>query len=305
MVATGSIAMMVFCLLFGIAIIVIPPIIMKKKYKASLKVFFIGCAVWFIFTQILEALLHSLILNVLPVGKIISNNIFLYAVYGGLAAGIFEEVGRLLAMKFVLKDKYVNPHNSIMYGFGHGGFEAFYILSIGMISNLLFSVMINTGMMDKLYETVSDSVAVNLRVTVQQLINISPATFLASPIERISAVILHIALSILVWTAVVKKKNALFLLAIALHTFVDMGTVLINHYSGGNLILVEGIVLFLAAAIAYYAAVVFEKYLVEEKSAESEQLQGEEEAAPVEATEPVNDAEEKEAETNEAENNDL
>ena len=52
-----------------------------------------------------------------------------------------------------------------------------------------------------------------LQTAFTQLKEFSPAMFAAAPVERLSAVTLHIALSVLVWTAVVKKKPSLFFLA--------------------------------------------------------------------------------------------
>ena len=53
----------------------------------------------------------------------------LYALYGGLAAGLFEETGRLLAFRFILK-----PHTAritaLSYGIGHGGIEAFWVMGL-------------------------------------------------------------------------------------------------------------------------------------------------------------------------------
>lgn len=60
-------------------------------------------------------------------------------------AGLFEETGRFLAMRYVLKKEHGNAHNALMYGAGHGGLEMFVILSLGMINNLIYSVMINLG----------------------------------------------------------------------------------------------------------------------------------------------------------------
>ncbi len=51
----------------------------------------------------------------------ISGNPFLYAIYGGLAAGIFEEFGRFFCMITVMKRFMYQRENSIIYGIGHGG----------------------------------------------------------------------------------------------------------------------------------------------------------------------------------------
>ena len=53
-------------------------------------------------------------------------------------AGIFEETGRFLAFKTVLRKKQGKDINALMYGAGHGGFEAAALLGITMINNIIY-----------------------------------------------------------------------------------------------------------------------------------------------------------------------
>ena len=73
-----------------------------KKYKVNLRTILIGAAVFIVFALVLETILNQIVLKG-PHGAAITGNIWYYALYGGLAAGIFEETGRFLAMKFLLK----------------------------------------------------------------------------------------------------------------------------------------------------------------------------------------------------------
>lgn len=108
--------------------------------------FFIGCGIFVGFAMILEQICHTIVLTV--TGSVIRDNIWLYAIYGGLAAALFEECGRWIAMTFCLK-KYLTRENALMYGAGHGGIEAFLILGMSSMSNLLTAAMINGGLMEK------------------------------------------------------------------------------------------------------------------------------------------------------------
>ena len=54
--------------------------------------------------MVLERIFHFLVLQS-GAGTVIQGNIWLYALYGGLAAGIFEETGRFLAFRFVLRGR--------------------------------------------------------------------------------------------------------------------------------------------------------------------------------------------------------
>ena len=71
---------------------------------------------------------------------------WLYYVYEALAAAVFEETGRLIAMKFWM-NKWLDFRNALMYGIGHGGVEAILIGGLSGISNLVSMLMINSGAM--------------------------------------------------------------------------------------------------------------------------------------------------------------
>lgn len=255
MVSVGAIILMIVDFIIAFLIPIIPAIIVKRKYKASMKVFFIGWAVWFVFAMILEQIMHMLVLKS-PAGDIIRNNMWLYGLYGGLAAGIFEETGRFLAMKTLFRKNYDNPYNSIMYGVGHGGFEAMYLLGIGMINNLIYAIMINAGQTSVLLDSVPETQQATVQQVFDSLIETPTYMYLMGPLERVSAVILHIALSVIVWIGVVKNKKALYPLAIALHALVDAAMVIINSF-GIPVLLLELIVLVMALCVALVAGLLW------------------------------------------------
>lgn len=80
---------------------------LRKKLPSPVMPFFAGCLTFFLAVMVVESMFHSLVLTGL-FGQKIWETPWLYALYGGLAAGIFEETGRLLAMK-LLKKKYPSP----------------------------------------------------------------------------------------------------------------------------------------------------------------------------------------------------
>ena len=248
-----SIFMMFFGLLFSIAFPVVLLIVIKKKYKTGIAPFFVGCAVWIGFAMILEQIMHSVILNS-SVGTTITGNIYLYALYGGLAAGLFEETGRFVAMKFWLKKYYANPYNSIMYGAGHGGIEVLLLLGVTNINNIIYSVLYNSGLSNVLLDPLPDDAKMIVMDSFMALRETSPLAYLAGDFERIVAVMLHISLSVLVWISVVYGKKALFPLAIFLHFFMDAMSVLVNSWTG-SVVIVEVVIAVISlgcACFAYY-----------------------------------------------------
>ncbi len=80
-------------------------------------------------------------------GNAIKDNICLYALYGSLAAALFEETGRFIIMKFFMR-KLLERQNTLLYGIGHGGIEAILLEGFTSISNKVVLLMINTGKID-------------------------------------------------------------------------------------------------------------------------------------------------------------
>ena len=64
--------------------------------------FFLGAGIFFLFAMVLEQMLHQLVLRS-PAGPTLQGSVWLTGLYGGLAAGVFEEVGRFCAFKLVLR----------------------------------------------------------------------------------------------------------------------------------------------------------------------------------------------------------
>lgn len=221
-VSGASMVGMVISLLLSVVLPIFLGIFIYKKTKAWVPAFFIGCGIFVGFAMILEQICHAIVLTV--TGSAIRDNIWLYAIYGGLAAALFEECGRWIAMTFCLK-KHLTRENALMYGAGHGGIEAFLILGMSSMSNLLTAAMINGGLMEK---TMTALEPAQQEVTYHQLSVLwtTPAyQFYLAPVERISAIALQIALSILVYSAVKTGRKLQLAAAFGLHFAVDFLTV--------------------------------------------------------------------------------
>lgn len=251
-VSALSIAFMAISCVIGFAIPIVLLIYFRKKKGADILPFFIGCAVMLVFALLLESAVHRLVLFS-DIGKTIQNNIWLYALYGGLMAGIFEETGRFLAFKTVLRKKQGKDINALMYGAGHGGFEAAALLGITMINNIIYSVMVNSGNTAALTGTLSGDVLAQVEASIQALITTPSYQFLLGGVERIFAVILQLFLSVLVWFAVKKKgKGYLYTLAILIHFLVDALTVVLSGL-GVNMIMIEIVIGILSVLTAFFA----------------------------------------------------
>jgi len=238
-------------ILSGVIAIVVPillAVIWKKTQDAKVSSFFVGCLGFLIFAMVLEQIFHSVVLG--ATGTSISGNLVLYALYGGLAAGFFEEVGRFLCMKVIMR-KTLSREDSIMYGIGHGGIEAILIIGISEISNIATSLSINAGTIDAQLQQVSEESRNQLYQQISQLWTTQSHMFYAAGLERLTAMTFHICASYLVYKAIAEKKVAFFFLALLLHVLLDSVTVFLNGL-GVNIWGIEAFLVVFSAVLLFF-----------------------------------------------------
>ena len=229
-VPTLSIAGMGVSALVALAAAVAAFVFGRKRLGARVSSFFVGVGTFILFALVLEGLMHNLVYPT-ALGQKIWGNTLLYALYGGAAAALFEETGRIFAVKTFLRKLNDTP-NAFMYGAGHGGVEALYVGVITQISNISLAYMINAGKAGELLSTLSgaqyDAAAQQLRALCQHE---SLAFFLAG-FERVLAVALHISLSLILFKGLREKKGGLVALCYGLHFALDAILVLVNSAFG-------------------------------------------------------------------------
>lgn len=245
-VKAASILGMGFSFLVAVGVPVALCIVMKVKGKAKLSSCWIGAGTFVVFVLVLEQLFHVVVLQ--ATGTLITGNIWLYALYGGLAAGLFEETGRYLAMRFLMK-KNLNRQNALMYGVGHGGIEAILLVGLAEISNIAVSLFINSGQADTLFASLG-GVDESVQASLAQLWELPSYQFYMAGVERIIAITLQIALSYLVYRAVRGRRLRFYFLAVALHFLVDAVAVTLNVYL--SVAALEGVLLVMVALIGVW-----------------------------------------------------
>ena len=237
----------------GVLAITIPVVLIvawKMYTKRSLVPFWVGIMVFIAFSRMLEMIPHSLfLLSSNPVSKAINGNVVLYVIYAATVAALFEETGRYLAFRFVLT-KHPNKETAVTYGIGHGGIECVLVLGVTYIQYYAYGQLINCGSMDKMlsaYKDSSQSVdALNQLIT--NIKGVTKMTCYMADLERISAMMVQIALSILVFQAVyVAGKKYMYWVAVALHFLMDVPAAL--YQKGVLKLLPTEIILFVYAAL--------------------------------------------------------
>lgn len=187
------------------------------KDKRVPKSFIVGSLVFFISQILIRIPILTYVLPNMMWFIKISNNPYLYGIFLGLTAGIFEEVGRFIAFKYILKKNY-QWIDGIYYGFGHGGIEALLITGVSCLNLLVGCIMINNGTFDAL---ISSSSTVTGQVLYNQCINLTSTSALLGGIERIFAMIIQIGLSLIVLYGVRNRKIIYLFVAILIHTLVN------------------------------------------------------------------------------------
>ena len=207
-IPAASIAGMVFSLVVSFALPIGLFVYAKKKLGAKTAPFFIGCGVFFVMVLMLEAAIHRIVFQL-----------------AGEAA-LFEETGRYIAMRFLVKP--MDFPNAFMYGAGHGGVEAMLLCGVASISNIAGAVMINSGTMSAQLATLDAEKAADTAAALSALWTTPSLTFFAGGVERIIAVVLHLSLSILVFQSIRKKSQKDLLNAYLFHFVIDSLSVLLS-----------------------------------------------------------------------------
>lgn len=237
----------------GLLAITIPVVLIvawKMYTKRSLVPFWVGVMVFIAFSRMLEMIPHSLfLLSSNPVSKAINGNVVLYVIYAATVAALFEETGRYLAFRFVLT-KHPNKETAVTYGIGHGGIECILVLGVTYIQYYAYGQLINNGSMDKMLSAYKDS-SQSVDALNQLIANIKGVTQMTcymADLERISAMMVQVALSILVFQAVyVAGKKYMYWVAVALHFLMDVPAAL--YQKGVLKLLPTEIILFVYAAL--------------------------------------------------------
>ncbi len=198
-----------------------------KREKISGIAVLVGALTFFVSQIVLRIPLLQL-LQSQSFYAVIGKNIWLSSLFLSLTAGIFEEVGRFLSFKFLLKNK-LQFKNGIAFGIGHGGIEAIMLTGLTYMNNLIFSLMINSGAFEQISGSMTQEMS---NYIISGLTGTNSLMFLAAGMERVFAIIAHIAFSMIVLYGVKHRKNIYIVYAILAHTLLNAPSVILSYYFG-------------------------------------------------------------------------
>lgn len=195
---------------------------------ASLKFLFIGAAGFLVSARVLELGLHMVcIVSDNPISRFINGSTPAYVLYGISAAGIFEECGRYVILRYIVR-KNKTKENIVMYGIGHGGIEVWAITLLLLANNFAIALMLKTQGAEGLMQLIgfSDSVpedALNSVIAaVSAAAEFNGLTAFANVFERFVCMFAHIGLTVTVAYGIEKSQKKYLLAAIIAHAVTDI-----------------------------------------------------------------------------------
>jgi uncharacterized membrane protein YhfC len=222
-------------------------IICRRRMTLVARNILIGAGVFFVFSQVLEKALHIYLLQLnLATAAWLTGVPIRYALYGCLAAGLFEEIGRYLAMRFLVRPT-GNPGTAVAYGLGHGGIEAVLLGGLAMTQTFVLALMLNAGTLDAtLGPSMAPAALARTRTALEQL-SVLPVAL--GCLERLVSLLVQIGLSLVVWRAVEQRRPSWLMLAIVLHGVVDFPAML-YQIRWMSLVTTEAIIIAIGIALA-------------------------------------------------------
>ncbi len=221
----SSIPSLAVTVLLMIAIPVIFFLYWHGKHKEQTKIGWLiaGAAGFLVSARVLELGVHYLcILADNPVSRFINGSTFAFVLYGTVMAGVFEECGRHIVLKYILK-KNRTRENAVLYGIGHGGIEILAVILPSMILYLAVAILFSTGSVEEALNQlkITEETAAAALTSVQAAAAFDYALMAMNVMERLLAMLLHIGLTVIVYYGVINGKKVFLPLAILLHMAMD------------------------------------------------------------------------------------
>ena len=255
MVSGASIAVMMLTILLAGFLPIGLLIYLYVRERISFKAVGVGVLVFILFVMVLERLLHWYVLQVNPPTSLLLKQPLWYALYGGLAAGIFEETGRYVGFRLLLP-RLRRWKDGVAYGLGHGGIETLLFGALSGVQNLIYAFYINAGVLEsKLGAQMPPYIVGQIRMG---LLGTPAYMFAIGGLERVFALLIQVGLSLVVLYGIKTRQIAFLFYAILIHALIDIPAALYQAQQF-NIWLVEGLAM--VAAVLSFIFIVWARRL--------------------------------------------
>ena len=195
----------------------------KHKEQINWSYLIAGAVGFLVSARMLELGVHYFcILADNPVSGFINGNTAVFVLYGTVMAGVFEECGRHVILKYIIK-KNRTRENAMFYGIGHGGIEILAVILPSMVTYLAVAILFSKGNTEEALHTlkITEDTAAAALPSVQTAAAFGYADMAMNVIERLFAMLVHIGLTVIVFYGVTNQKKNCLPLAILMHMLVD------------------------------------------------------------------------------------
>lgn len=204
------------------AMILIPIIVavfIHRKTGASFRFFFIG-TVTFVLSQVLHIPFNLAVQSAgwLPSDLSTWGNLLLVGLFAGLSAGVFEETARYLTYRFWATDAR-SWSRGLMLGAGHGGIEA---ILLGALATINFIALIAATRSETALNILPADQRALIDDALAGILNTPWYGLLLGGLERVFAILAHLALSVMVLQVFLRRAIRWLFLAIGFHALLDM-----------------------------------------------------------------------------------
>ena len=191
--------------------------IWRRRTGASWRVFWCGALVFFVSQVVLRIpwqipLTTAMAKRTMGFGPLWTG----FLLFSSLTAGIFEETGRWIGYKILLR-KERSPRIGVMFGLGHGGIESVLLVGLSLAGLLVAAVLASKGLLPP---------DPKIDMVKSQISALTPLTPLAAAVERMSAIATHVGLSLVVLQVFARGRLYWLFVSIFLHFAVNAVAVL-------------------------------------------------------------------------------
>jgi uncharacterized membrane protein YhfC len=220
-ISNGWVAAGVAAIVFDIVYPLALGLLARRRLGASWRYFGYGALIFVLF-QLISRVPVTLAIQSLIAPQLQASRIVLLAwiAISSLTAGLFEELGRYIGYRWLMKREEKTWAKGVMYGLGHGGIE-----SMLLIAGLTAITLIQVLALSRTNLSALPLTAEQRALAARQLAAIAAQPSWAPLLgawERLWAIPLHVALSVVV-LQVFRRGNLRWLwLAILAHTLADL-----------------------------------------------------------------------------------
>lgn len=195
----------------------------RHRERTKLRWLIAGAVGFLVSARVLELGVHYFcIISDNPVSRFINGNPAAFVLYGITMAGVFEECGRHIVLKYIMK-KDRTRENAVLYGIGHGGIEILAVLLPLMVTYLAVALLFSAGDTENALQAlnITEKTAAAALPSVQAAAAFDYGMMALNVLERLFAMLLHIGLTVIVFYGVVNRNKLCLPLAILLHMLMD------------------------------------------------------------------------------------